>query len=321
MKKTLVTIGAVLFGIFIQVLLWNNILNPYYGLVLTTMAMFVILATSLNLINGITGQFSLGHAGFVAIGAYFSAIVTTRMSLPFPTFIIFIIALLVGGLVAAIAGFLIGLPTLRLKGDYLAIATLGFGEIIRVLLLNWNYVGSASGMWGIPKYVNFLWAYVLAIIIVLVIVNFINSSHGRACISIREDEIAAETMGINITKYKVMTFTFGAFFAGIAGGIYAHLIQILHPQNFTFMLSVQVLLMVVLGGLGSISGSIAAAILLTLIAEALRRFAELQMIIYSLMLIGLMLFRPQGLLGRKEISLNNMFSKFSGSTTFGSSKK
>jgi branched-chain amino acid transport system permease protein len=312
MKKILIIVAAILFGVGIQMLLWNGALNPYYGQVLTMMAMFVILATSLNLINGITGQFSLGHAGFAAVGGYFSAIVTTRWDLPLPTFVTFIIALLAGGLVAAFVGFLIGLPTLRLKGDYLAIATLGFGEIIRVLFLNWKYVGAASGMWGIPGHVNFLWAYILALFTVLFIVNFINSSHGRACISIREDEIAAETMGINTTKYKVMAFTFGAFFAGISGGIFAHLIRLLHPQSFTFMFSVEILLMVVLGGLGSITGSIAAAVLLTALTEFLRRFAELRMVIYSFMLIAIMLFRPQGLFGNKEISFN-LLSKISGS--------
>ncbi|WP_051533738.1 branched-chain amino acid ABC transporter permease [Desulfitibacter alkalitolerans] len=302
MKKLLVITGFVVFGVIIQVLIWNGVVNNYYAQVLTLMSIFIILATSLNLINGITGQFSLGHAGFAAVGAYFSAIITTRLNLGLPDFLTFFLALLVGGLVAAMVGFLIGLPTLRLRGDYLAIATLGFGEIIRVLFLNWKYVGAASGMWGIPGYTNFLWAYLVAIVTVLFIVNFMHTSHGRACLSIREDEIAAETMGINTTKYKVMAFTFGAFFAGVAGGVFAHLIRLLHPQSFTFMFSVEVLLMVVLGGLGSITGSIAAAILLTTMTEALRQFSELRMVIYALMLIGIMIFRPQGLLGTKELS-------------------
>lgn len=306
MKKLLVIAGFVVFGVIIQFLIWNGIINNYYAQVFTLMSIFIILATSLNLINGITGQFSLGHAGFAAVGGYFSAIVTTRLNLGLPDFTTFLIALLFGGVVAAFAGFLIGLPTLRLRGDYLAIATLGFGEIIRVLFLNWKYVGAASGMWGIPGYTNFLWAYIVAIITVLFIVNFMHTSHGRACLSIREDEIAAETMGINTTKYKVMAFTFGAFFAGVAGGIFAHLIRLLHPQSFTFMFSVEILLMVVLGGLGSITGSIAAAILLTTLTEALRQFSELRMVIYALMLIGIMIFRPQGLLGTKELSIDSM---------------
>nr|WP_184312806.1 branched-chain amino acid ABC transporter permease [Anaerosolibacter carboniphilus] len=303
-KKLLAIVAAMALGVAIQSLIWLGILNAYYAQVLTTMSMFMILATSLNLINGITGQFSLGHAGFAAVGGYFSAIITTRLALPLPGPVLFFISLLVGGLVAAFAGFLIGLPTLRLRGDYLAIATLGFGEIIRVVFVNWKYVGAAAGMWGIPGYTNFLWAYSIALLTILFIVNFMNSSHGRACVSIREDEIAAETMGINTTKYKVMAFTFGAFFAGVAGGIFAHLIRLLHPQSFTFMFSVEILLMVVLGGLGSITGSVAAAVLLTFLSEALRQFAELRMVIYSLMLIGIMLFRPQGLLGTKELSLD-----------------
>ncbi|MDW7674828.1 MAG: branched-chain amino acid ABC transporter permease [Bacillota bacterium] len=306
MKKLLAIGAAIAIGVIIQSLIWNGILNSYYAQVFTMMSIFIILATSLNLINGITGQFSLGHAGFAAVGAYFSAIVTTKWSLGLPGIPTFIIALLFGGLVAAFIGFLIGLPTLRLKGDYLAIATLGFGEIIRVLFLNWKYVGAASGMWGIPGYTNFLWAYLIAVATVVFIVNFINSSHGRACLSIREDEIAAETMGINTTKYKVMAFTYGAFFAGVAGGILGHLIRLIHPQSFTFMFSVEILLMVVLGGLGSITGSIAAAILLTALTEVLRQFAELRMIIYSLLLISIMLFRPQGLLGTKELTLGSL---------------
>ena len=304
MRKLIIVGLAIAFGLGIQMLIWNGTINAYYAQVLSMMSIFIILATSLNLINGITGQFSLGHAGFAAVGGYFSAIITTRLSLGLPDGLTFFLSLLVGGLVAAFVGFLIGLPTLRLRGDYLAIATLGFGEIIRVIFLNWRYTGGASGMWGIPGYTNFLWAYLGAVATVLFIVNFMSSSHGRACLSIREDEIAAETMGIDTTKYKIMAFTFGAFFAGVAGGFFAHLIRLLHPQSFTFMFSVEILLMVVLGGLGSITGSIAAAILLTLLSEALRPFAELRMVIYALMLIGIMLFRPQGLLGTKELSFD-----------------
>ncbi|SHK08302.1 amino acid/amide ABC transporter membrane protein 2, HAAT family (TC 3.A.1.4.-) [Geosporobacter subterraneus DSM 17957] len=303
-NRLIVAAGAVALGIILQLLIWNGTLNAYYAQVLTMMSIFVIMATSLNLINGITGQFSLGHAGFAAVGGYFSAIITTRLQLPLPAPMIFTISLLVGGLIAALAGFLIGLPTLRLKGDYLAIATLGFGEIIRVLFLNWKYVGAAAGMWGIPGYTNFIWAYMLAVLTVIFIVHFMNSSHGRACISIREDEIAAETMGINTTKYKVMAFTFGAFFAGVGGAVLGHLIRLLHPATFSMTFSVEILLMVVLGGLGSITGSISAAILLTFVSEALRKFNELRMVIYALMLIGIMLFRPQGLFGRKEFSLD-----------------
>jgi branched-chain amino acid transport system permease protein len=305
--KKIIAIGiAIAFGLMIQWLIYAGILNAYYAQILTLMSIFTILATSLNLINGITGQFSLGHAGFAAVGGYFSAIVTTRWGLPLPDLMTFFVALLFGGLVAAAVGFLIGLPTLRLRGDYLAIATLGFGEIIRVLFLNWKYVGAASGMWGIPGHTKFIWAYLVALITVVFIVNFMNSSHGRACISIREDEIAAETMGINTTKYKVMAFTCGAFFAGVAGGVFAHLIRLLHPQSFTFMFSVEILLMVVLGGLGSITGSIAAAVLLTILTEALRKFAELRMVIYALMLVGIMIYRPQGLLGTKELTLDTI---------------
>ncbi len=308
-KKLIFVTGAVAVGVVVQLLISSGVINPYYAQILTLMSMYAILATSLNLINGITGQFSLGHAGFMALGGYFSAILTTKLALPLPDFILFPVSLLFGGLVAAAAGFLVGLPTLRLRGDYLAIATLGLGEIIRVLFVNWKYVGAAAGLKGIPGHTNFIWTYVIAVFSILIIVNFIKSSHGRACISIREDEIAAETMGINTTKYKVMAFVIGAFFAGVAGGIFGHLIRLLHPNSFTFMVSVEILLMVVLGGLGSITGSIAAAVFLTGLTEALRQFSDLRMIIYSLMLIIIMLFRPQGLLGTREFSLD-MFNKF-----------
>ncbi|MEW5785966.1 MAG: branched-chain amino acid ABC transporter permease, partial [Bacillota bacterium] len=257
----------------------------------------------------ITGQFSLGHAGFMALGAYFSAISTKTGVLglanliPVPEGFGFLLSLVIGGAVAALAGFVIGLPTLRLRGDYLGIATLGFGEIIRITFLNWEYVGGASGYSGVPRHTNFTWAFILAIIAVILIRNFISSSHGRACISIREDEIAAETMGINTTKYKVTAFVIGAFFAGISGALLTHMMRLAHPNMFTFLVSVEVLLMVVLGGLGSITGSIAAAVFLAFFSEWFRQFGAIRMLIYSFMMIIIMLFRPRGLLGSREISL------------------
>ncbi|MCR4440806.1 MAG: branched-chain amino acid ABC transporter permease [Peptococcaceae bacterium] len=297
-KKMLATVFAIclLYG-SIQFSIAAGKLNPFYELNAVLICINIILAVSLNLINGFTGQFSIGHAGFMAIGAYASAILTVKFHQPF------FLAILAGAAAAAFIGFLIGLPTLRLKGDYLAIATLGFGEIIKVLFINFEYVGGASGFHGIPHITTWTWSFFLAVFTVLFIKNFINSTHGRACIAIREDEIAAETMGINTTKYKVMAFTIGAFFAGVAGALFAHYFYILQPNNFGFLRSVDYLVMVVLGGLGSITGSILAAVGLTIINAALQSVAELRMVIYSILLIIIMLFRPQGLMGNREISM------------------
>ncbi len=285
--------------IIIQVLISTNIISDYLQATLATICINIILAVSLNLITGFTGQFSLGHAGFMSIGAYVCALITLRM----PTVSGFIIGVFAGAVAAAIVGFLVGLPTLRLRGDYLAIATLGMSEIIRIIFLNLEITNGAAGLIGIPQFVNWLWLFIFTAGTILVIVNFLNSSHGRACISIREDEIAAEAMGINSTRYKVTAFTIGAFCAGIAGALYASYFYFLKPDLFGFLKSVDVLVIVVLGGLGSISGSIIAAILLAIISSFLQSFAEVRMIVYALALIIIMIFRPQGLMGSKEISL------------------
>jgi branched-chain amino acid transport system permease protein len=293
----------------------SGYLNQYHMQILSLMCINVILAVSLNLINGFTGQFSIGHAGFMASGAYVSALLTNTLKIsfdfsssPFLGAVILIAAIVCGGLFSGLVGFLIGLPTLRLRGDYLAIATLGFGEIIRVVIINLDFIGGPRGYGGMPKLTSFGLAFFVAILSVYIIVNFINSTHGRACISIREDEIASETMGINTTKYKIMAFSIGAFFAGVAGALFAHMLTYLHPSMFGFLRSIDILVMVVLGGLGSITGSISAAIFITYLNELLRQFIELRMIIYSLMLIIVMLTRPQGLLGNRELSVTGLLS-------------
>ncbi|MEH7333264.1 branched-chain amino acid ABC transporter permease [Neobacillus drentensis] len=287
--------AAVVFAVVTQFLINGGTLNSFYVNTLFFIGINIILAASLHLIIGITGQFSIGHAGFLAVGAYASAIVTTKLSLPFP------VALIAGGIVAAIAGLVIGIPTLRLRGDYLAIATLGFGEIMRILFLNMDYVGGASGM-TVAHLITWPWLFACVLITIVVIVNFTNSTHGRACISVRENEIAADAMGINTTYYKVMAFAIGAFFAGIAGALHAHNFYIIQPTNFGFLKSFDILIFVVLGGLGSMSGAVIAAILLTIISTFLADFPEVRMVVYSLVLIAMMLFRPQGLLGTREIT-------------------
>lgn len=292
-------ISLILTFIIIQLLISTHIISDYLQATLATICINIILAVSLNLITGFTGQFSLGHAGFMSIGAYVCAVITLRM----PTTSGFILGVFSGAVAAALVGCLVGLPTLRLRGDYLAIATLGMSEIIRIIFLNMTITNGAAGLNGIPQFVNWVWLFIFTVGIILVITNFLKSSHGRACISIREDEIAAEAMGINTTKYKVVAFTIGAFCAGVAGALYASYFYFLKPDLFGFLKSVDVLVIVVLGGLGSISGSIFAAILLALISSILQSFSEIRMIIYALTLIIIMIFRPQGLMGSKEISL------------------
>ena len=272
--------------------------NRYYLGVLIDIGINIILAVSLNLINGHTGQFSLGHAGFMAVGAYTAAKISIVFSALVPpqfTPVIFTLALLVGGLLAAIAGLAVGVPTLRLRGDYLAIVTLGFGEIIRVVLQNMESVGAASGLKNIPHETNLFWAWLFAAATVFVITAIVNSTYGRGFIAVHDDEIAASSVGINPVRYKVTAFVFGAFFAGIAGGLYAHHKQFLSPTGFDFIKSIDIVMMVILGGMGRTAGVIIAAILLTLLPEFLRGFAEYRMILYSLLIIVLMIVRPQGL--------------------------
>lgn len=281
--------------------------DSYFLIVIITIGINIILATSLNLVNGYTGQFSLGHAGFMAVGAYTSAAVTTfggpkwfgmmGGTTTFSTTTLFVLALLVGGLVAALAGLIVGVPTLRLRGDYLAIATLGFGEIIRVVLQNTETMGGSRGFSLGGNYTTFFWTYTLAAITVYVVGNLVHSGYGRGFLTVRDDEIAAEAIGINTVKYKVIAFVLAAFFAGLAGGLYAHFVGYLTPEGFNFMRSIEIIVMVIVGGMGNMPGVIFAAVLLTLLPEWLRGVQQYRMVIYSLLLIVLMLTRPQGLFG------------------------
>ncbi len=293
----------------------------YYNRIIVMMGINITLAVSLNIINGHAGQFSLGHAGFMAIGAYSAAFLTVYYFGPYvdkmpegTTRIIWqnvllIVAVLAGALMSAIAGYIVGLPSLRLRGDYLAIVTLGFGEIIRVLILNIDKIGAARGLTGIPPWNNFFWVFFFAGLTILISHRLVQSSVGRAFLAIREDQIAAEAMGVDTTRYKVKAFIIGSCLAGVAGGLFAHYTPAyLNPTMFTFIKSFEVVVMVVLGGLGSISGSIVTAIFLTFLPEALRPVKDYipggrdpRMVIYSIMLIVLMRTRPQGLFGRKEL--------------------
>jgi branched-chain amino acid transport system permease protein len=310
---------AVLLYLVIQLLISFGIINTYQQSLFLKMATNVIFAVSLHLIIGITGQFSIGHAGFSIIGAYMSAIVTVKLNLaPSPT-LNFIIGILLGGVVSALVGVIIGIPTLRLRGDYLAIATLGFTQIMVVVFNNIEYVNAARGM-RLEVLTNWPISFIAVLVTILVIRNFTKSRHGRACIAIREDEVAAQAMGINTTFYKVAAFAIGAFFAGVAGALLAHQTGFLKPSpsTFGFMASFFILIFVVLGGLGSLSGSIIAAVLLTFVdfwlqslpnstlirslPALLQNFLGSRMLIYSTILVLVMLFRPQGLMGKREVT-------------------
>jgi branched-chain amino acid transport system permease protein len=281
--------------------------NRYYLGVAIDVGIAIILAASLNLINGHTGQFSLGHAGFMAVGGYFSAWISLEVGSKIAmSFWYFPLALIAGGMLAAAVGLLVGVPSLRLRGDYLAIVTLGFGEIIRVVAQNTHAVGAASGLKGIPKLTTLGWTFGLAAVTIYAITALVNSTYGRGFIAVHDDEIAAESNGVNTTRTKVTAFVTGAFFAGIAGGLYAHHKQFLSPTGFDWLKSIDIVVMVILGGMGRTVGVVAAAILLTLMPEFLRDFSEYRMIIYALLIILLMLLRPAGLfsfnLKRRKVS-------------------
>jgi len=271
----------------------------------------IILAVSLNLTAGFLGQLPLGHAGFMSVGGYAAALFTIAFN-HLPPNVRLLLGLVVGGLTAALFGVIIGLPALRLKGDYLAIMTLGFGEIIRVVILNLRFTGGAFGLRGMGRITNVTITYISVLVTLFFIITLIKSRHGRAILSIREDEIAAEASGIPTTYYKVLAFTVSAGFAGVAGGLYAHYLGILDPTALGFMRSAEILVIVVLGGLGSIFGSVVSATVLTILPELLRGFAEYRMVIYSLLLVMVMIFKPSGLCGRYEFSLggelDNLFA-------------
>src|SRR2546421_11952992 len=315
-KKWILLAGIVLSAVASH---FSGAINSYYLQIVIFIGINITLAVSLNLINGYTGQFSLGHAGFMAIGAYVSAYLSTEHSTTFfkafgtnffSIALLFIGVLIAGGFVASVAGLIVGVPSLRLKGDYLAIVTLGFGEIIRVLIQNTDAVGGTRGYSGIASYTTLFWTYSVAAITIYVVVSLIDSTYGRGFLTVRDDEVAAEAVGINTTRYKVTAFVLGAFFAGVAGGLYAHSTTYINPSGFDFQRSIEIVIMVILGGMGSTAGVTFAAILLTLVLEYLRfvsgyqwlpdlvrRIAANRMIIYSLILIALMLLRPQGLFG------------------------
>ncbi len=316
---------------------------PYYARLIVLTGINIILAVSLNLITGFTGQFSIGHAGFMAVGAYSSAYLTVYYAQSWEQSLagivgasvahalIFLVAILIGSIVAALDGLIVGIPSLRLRGDYLAIVTLGFAEIISIVILNIDQVGGATGF-TVPGYANFLWVYAFAIITIIIVYNIVHSDIGRALVSIREDELAAEAMGINTTRYKVLAFVISSGLAGMAGVLAGHYLSFLSTNDFQFIRSFEIIIMIVLGGMGSLTGAVLGAIIITFLPELLRtlgpklesllgaiigannippsvhqflsQLANYRLVIFALLLIIIMLTRPQGILGTREFGLS-----------------
>lgn len=336
-KKNFIRMGIILVVIIILVIL-NSTLGRYQLRILNLAGIYIILGLGLNVINGFTGLFSLGHAGFMAIGAYTSALLTMSPEQKAINFFVkpivpfladvqfsFLPALIIGGFVAAIVGAILAAPILRLKDDYLAIATLGFGEIIRVVFTNTQALtNGALGLKGLTRYTTVSYTWSLVILSVIFMFSLRRSSYGKAFMAIREDEIAAESMGIDLFKHKLLSFTIGSFFAGIGGALLAHLMGTIDPLMFRFLLTFNVLLIVVLGGIGSISGTVISAIIFTVSMEALRfldgafnigsivvpSVPGMRMVLFSMLLMGIVLFYQHGLMGRDEITLDGIAKKY-----------
>jgi len=291
-QKLIFNIGAILMlFIFLTILMQPGILSRQYRALIVPIAMNIVLAVSLNLLTGFLGELTLGHAGFMAIGAYTGAIFCLNVNMP--QILAIVISVILGGIVAGIFGFLIGVPVLRLRGDYLAIVTLAFGEIIRSVLNSLSFTGGPNGLKSIPKYLdskNYIIVYIIVVISVVLICNLVKSRQGRAISSIRDNYIAAESVGIPVSKFKVLAFVISAFFAGVAGVIYSLNYGIVNPKNFSYNKSIEILVIVVLGGMGNIKGSIIGAIILTMLPEVLRGMDSYRMLLYALILILIMLF-------------------------------
>lgn len=311
MKKTLklnLIWLALIVAVFavLQILASTGILNLYYIQILMGIGISILMGLGTNLVLGFSGQFTLGQAGFMAIGAYSTAIITSK----YPTYDGFYWSMLVGIIIAAVVAVIFGVPTLRLKGDYLAIATLGMAEIIRIVIINGGTLTNGpAGLTGILPYTSWQVIFLFVVGITILVLNFLRSSTGRQIIAVREDEIAAESMGVNLTRQKVLVFVMGAIISAIAGSLYVSYIGTVVPKDFTIMKSIDYLIIAVMGGLGSITGTIIAGIVLGILNMFLQNFSDLRMIIYSLALILVMIFRPGGLLGTKEFMLSRFFKK------------
>ena len=310
-KKTIINIVIMFLAYALMFVLINSgVLSRQYKSLIVPICVNIMLAVSLNLVTGFLGELSLGHAGFMSIGAYSSALLSIALSNTFPPVLAFFTALICGGISAAFFGFLIGVPVLRLRGDYLAIVTLAFGEIIKSIINYLKITGGSKGLSKIPlysDYKNFTVVFVIMVITIVLISNLIDSRDGRAIKSIRDNDIAAESIGINISRYKVMAFVIAAGFAGIAGALYAHNVGIIKPGIFDYNKSIEILVFVVLGGMGNIPGSIISAIILTLLPEFLRGADNLRMLLYAIVLIVMMIFNNSKF--KSGLSLNRTFRK------------
>ena len=310
-KKTIINIVIMLLAYaLVFVLINSGVLSRQYKSLIVPICVNIMLAVSLNLVTGFWGELSLGHAGFMSIGAYSSALISIALSNALPPALAFFIALICGGILAAFFGFIIGVPVLRLRGDYLAIVTLAFGEIIKSIINYLKFTGGSKGLSKIPLYSdyrNFTVVFIITVITIVLISNLINSRDGRAIKSIRDNDIAAESIGINISKYKVSAFVIAAGFAGIAGALYAHNVGIIKPSIFDYNKSIEILVFVVLGGMGNIPGSIISAIILTLLPEFLRGADNLRMLLYAIVLIVMMIFNNSKF--KSRLSLNKTFRK------------
>lgn len=310
-KKTIINIVIMLLAYaLVFVLINSGVLSRQYKSLIVPICVNIMLAVSLNLVTGFLGELSLGHAGFMSIGAYSSALISIALSNTLPPALAFLIALLCGGILAAFFGFIIGVPVLRLRGDYLAIVTLAFGEIIKSIINYLKFTGGSKGLSKIPLYSdyrNFTVVFIITVITIVLISNLIDSRDGRAIKSIRDNDIAAESIGINISKYKVSAFVIAAGFAGIAGALYAHNVGIIKPSIFDYNKSIEILVFVVLGGMGNIPGSIISAIILTLLPEFLRGADNLRMLLYAIVLIVMMIFNNSKF--KSSLSLNKTFRK------------
>ncbi len=299
-------------SLFIVLMLTFDSNDPfsYLGGVYINVLIYIIFAVSLNVVVGLMGQLSLGHAGFIAIGAYSAAYISKIIvSYNLPPFLHLVLVSVFGGTIAAIFGFLVGGSTLRLRGDYLAIITLAFGEIVKYVIQNLEFLGGATGLKNIPTLAKFTDYYFIVVVSVIIIAMAMTSRKGREVLSIRENEIAAENIGININKVKLYGFAFSAFFAGLGGSLFAHSLGILTPDKFGFLFSIEILVMVVFGGLGSITGALLSALLLTLLNEKLREVSQFRYLVYAVILIVLMIFRPEGVFGKKELTIPRFVRK------------
>jgi branched-chain amino acid transport system permease protein len=277
-----------------------NLVNPYVQLILMYVGINIILTISLNLVNGYMGEFSVGHAGFMAVGAYVGALLTTQVLPQSLVAWMFPLTVLAGGLGAALVGLVVAVPSFRTRGDYLAIVTLAFNMIVKSVIENIEAIGGPRGIPGIDRLTNLPWTFFWTVAAVWVIRNFIYSNFGRGVLSIREDEIASDLMGVNTRQVKLLAFVLSSFFAGIAGALFAHLLQFISPRVFDIIKSTDILIMVYLGGIGSIMGSIIGATIFTLLLEVLRPLGIWRMVLMPLVLVLLMIYRPRGIMGLRE---------------------